>query len=117
MEQPDNQTLYLRLGVTPAQLSAFCRDAQISEFALFGSILRNDFRPDSDIDILVSFINPDTLSLIDFVDLEYRLENWLKRDVDLVHKMTVEEDRNWLRRQEILEKYQVIYESRPVLSS
>ena len=48
-------TLQTRLGITPKQLIDFCQRWQIAELALFGSILRDDFRPDSDIDLLVSY--------------------------------------------------------------
>ena len=107
-------TLYHRLGISPAELAEFCQTAQITELALFGSILRDDFRPDSDIDILVTFTPDSEISLLDFVRLEYDLEDWLHRAVDLVSKSAVEQDRNWLRRQEILNNFQVIYESRSV---
>ena len=111
----DTETLYHRLGITPTELAEFCQTAQITELALFGSILRDDFRPDSDIDILVTFTPNYKLDLMDFVQLEYDLEDWLHREVDLVSKRAVESDRNWIRRQEILNHYQVIYESRSVV--
>lgn len=111
----DIDTLYHRLNITPIQLAEFCQNAQINELALFGSILREDFRPDSDIDILVTFTPDCAISLLDFVGLEHRLEDWLHREVDLVEKETVEQDRNWIRRKEILNSHQVIYESRSLL--
>jgi uncharacterized protein len=111
------ETLYHRLGITPTQLTEFCQNAQITELALFGSILREDFRPDSDIDMLVTFTPDSNISLLDFVGLEQTLEELLHRKVDLVSKKAAEQDRNWLRRKEILSNYQVIYESRSVLSA
>jgi predicted nucleotidyltransferase len=110
-------TLYSRLEITPTQLAEFCQNVQITELALFGSILRDDFRPDSDIDILVTFTPDCKISLLDFVRLEYDLEDWLHREVDLVEKETVENDFNWIRRREILNHYQVLYESRSILSN
>lgn len=109
------ETLYRRLGITPVQLAEFCQNAQIMELALFGSILRDDFHSNSDVDILVTFIPDCKISLLEFVRLEHDLEDWLHRDVDLVAKRGVEQDRNWLRRKEILNNYQIIYESRSVL--
>lgn len=109
------ETLYYRLGLTPHQLAKFCQQAQITELALFGSILRDDFGDHSDVDMLVAFAPDCNVSLLDFVGLEHHLEDWLQRKVDLVSKRAVEQDRNWLRRQEILQNTQVIYESRPVL--
>ncbi|MDJ0729036.1 MAG: nucleotidyltransferase domain-containing protein [Crocosphaera sp.] len=109
--------LYERLGIKPKQLQEFCRTAKISEFCLFGSILRDDFNADSDIDILVTFDPDVNISFLQFVDLEYQLEDLLKRKVDLLEKTTVEKDFNWIRRQEILNNYQVIYESKSILSA
>jgi predicted nucleotidyltransferase len=109
--------LYQRLGISPKQLQAFCQKAKITELCLFGSILRDDFRPDSDLDILVTFTPSNNMSLLQFVDLEYQLKDLLRRDVDLIEKSVVEKDFNWIRRQEILNNYQVIYESQSILSA
>lgn len=109
--------LYQRLGINPNQLQAFCQKAKITELSLFGSILRDDFRPDSDLDILVTFSPSNNMSLLQFVDLEYQLKDLLKRDIDLIEKSVVEKDFNWIRRQEILNNYQVIYESQSILST
>ncbi|MDJ1181127.1 nucleotidyltransferase domain-containing protein [Roseofilum sp. BLCC_M91] len=111
------QTLYQRLGITPTQLAEFCQNCQITELSLFGSILRDDFHSQSDIDMLVTFSPDCHLSLLGFVGLEQSLEDWLQRQVDLVEKNTVEDDFNWLRREEILNTAQVIYESRSLLSA
>lgn len=113
----NKNTLYQRLDITPKQLEEFCQQSKITELCLFGSILRDDFRPDSDIDILVTFTPNINLSLLQFVDLEYQLQNLLKRKVDLLEKSVVEKDFNWIRRQEILNNYQVIYESQSLLSA
>ena len=109
--------LYQRLGIKPKQLEEFCQKAKITELCLFGSILRDDFHPDSDIDILVTFLPHINMSLLQFVDLEYQLQDLLKRNVDLIEKLVLEKDFNWIRRQEILNNYQVIYESQSVLSA
>jgi hypothetical protein len=113
----DMKRLWQRLGIKSNQLAQFCEQANITELALFGSILRDDFQPASDIDILVTFDPNQKISLLEFVDLEYQLQDLLGRDVDLVEKSIVENDFNWIRRQEILSNYQVIYESRPVVSA
>ncbi len=110
-------TLYQRLNISPAILNDFCQQAQIVELALFGSIIRNDFRPDSDIDILITFAPDRRISLLEFVGIEQQLERLCCRSVDLVEKSVVEKDDNWIRRNEILGKYQVIYESRPIISA
>lgn len=118
--QPALQPLiYQRLNLTPKQLADFCQQHHILELSLFGSILREDFRSDSDIDILVVFdhdANPN-LSLMDLVGIEYQLEDMVKREVDLIEKRSIVDSHNWIRRQNILNTAQVIYESRPILST
>ncbi len=109
--------LYQRLGIHPQKLADFCHKYQIIELCLFGSILRDDFTPDSDIDIIVTFSPNSTMSLLQFIDLEYQFKDLLKRDIDLVEKSVIEKDFNWIRRQEILNNYQVIYESQSLLST
>lgn len=110
-------TLYQRLNISPAILNDFCQQAQIVELALFGSIIRDDFRPDSDIDILITFAPDRRISLLEFVGIEQQLEELCNRSVDLLEKSVVEKDDNWIRRNEILGNYQVIYESRPIISA
>lgn len=115
----DKTTIYKRLNLTPEQLAAFCNQHHILELSLFGSILRNDFKTDSDIDILVVFdhsANPH-LSLMDLVGIEYQLEDMVGRKVDLIEKRSVVDSNNWIRRNNILNTAQVIYASRPVLSA
>ena len=87
----------------------FCQRWQIIEFSLFGSILRNDFRPDSDIDVLVTFAPNATWTLFDHVDMQDELQEILGRPIDLVSRHGIENSRNYLRRQAILDSAQVIY--------
>ncbi|GAB4295750.1 MAG: hypothetical protein Fur0025_33070 [Oscillatoriaceae cyanobacterium] len=110
-------TLYQRLNISPAILNDFCQQAQIVELALFGSIIRDEFRPDSDIDILITFAPDRRISLLEFVGIEQQIEELCNRSVDLLEKPVVEKDDNWIRRNEILGNYQVIYESRPIISA
>lgn len=101
--------LKTQLSLTPIALHPFCQKWQISELALFGSVLRDDFRPDSDIDILVTFTPTAPWTLLDLVNMEYELEDLLGREVDLIEKPALEKSTNWIRRNEILETAQVIY--------
>jgi predicted nucleotidyltransferase len=87
----------------------FCQKWQITELSLFGSVLRDDFRPDSDIDVLVTFTPDAPWTLLDLINMEYELANLTGRDIDLVEKQAVERSENWLRRDEILNTAQVIY--------
>jgi uncharacterized protein len=104
------QQLFDRLYTSPETLSDFCRSHQITEFALFGSVLRDDFRPDSDIDVLVTFAPDAKISLLDLVALQDCLSDLFQRSVDLIEKPTIEASPNWIRRQEILKSAIVIYD-------
>lgn len=90
-------------------LKAFCQKWQIAEFALFGSVLRDDFRPDSDIDVLVSFSPQAPWTLLDLVTMQDELQTLLNREVDLIEKRVIENSENWIRRNEILKTAQVLY--------
>jgi len=91
------------------RLTDFCQRWQITELALFGSILRNDFRPDSDIDLLVTFAPTAHWGLLSHVRMERELSQMLNRPVDLIEKAAIQESPNWLRRNEILQTAQTIY--------
>jgi uncharacterized protein len=95
-----------RLGLSGEALSAFCRRWRISELALFGSALRDDFRPDSDLDVLVTFEPEAEHSLLDVIALQQELEDRAGRPVDLVERRAL---RNPFRRREILRTHQVLY--------
>lgn len=115
----DQLTIYQRLNLTPEQLAAFCKQHHILELSLFGSVLRNDFKDDSDIDMLVVFDHSAIphLSLMDLVGMEYHLEDMVGRSVDLIEKRSIMDSSNWIRRNNILNTAQVIYAARPVLSA
>jgi predicted nucleotidyltransferase len=102
LKAPPTARLPLPLGV----IEAFCRRWQIGEMALFGSVLREDFSPESDVDVLVTFSPQAQLGLLDFVAMKEELEEMLHRRVDLVSKGGL---RNPFRRHEILTTRQIIY--------
>jgi uncharacterized protein len=92
------------------KVAEFCDRWKITEFALFGSVLRDDFRPNSsDIDVLVSFAPDSHWTVFDMVPMEEELESIFGRKVDLVSKRAIEESLNYLRRQAILSSAEVIY--------
>ncbi len=91
------------------KIKDFCRRWQIVEFALFGSVLRDDFRPDSDVDILVTFAPEADWSLLDHARMELELKALLGREVDLVSRRAIERGSNWIRRQAILDTAQPVY--------
>jgi len=98
-----------RIPIDYERLAEFCRRWKIVELALFGSVLREDFRPDSDVDVLVTFAEGARWSLLDLVRMEDELSMLLGRDVDLVERPAVEESHNWIRRRAILESAEPVY--------
>jgi uncharacterized protein len=91
------------------EIQTFCQRWHITEFSLFGSVLRDDFRPDSDIDILVSFAPNTRRGLTETLQMQQELQTLFNRKVDFIVKSAIERSENWLRRQTILETAQVIY--------
>jgi predicted nucleotidyltransferase len=96
----------LHIPIDRAQIEAFCRKWRIAEFALFGSVLRDDFRPDSDVDVLVTFADDAHWSSYEWVDMIDELERLFGRKVDLVSSRGL---RNPFRRHAILTSRQVLY--------
>ncbi|SRR6266508_982586 len=88
------------------KIAEFCKRWSITEFSVFGSVLREDFRPDSDIDVLVSIDPKAQFGLFEIAQMQIELENMFKRPVDLVEKEGL---RNPYRRREILSTAQIIY--------
>jgi len=97
------------LEIADEKLSALCRKWRITEFALFGSVLREDFRPESDVDVLLSFASDTHWSLWDIVHLGDELEAMLGRRVDLAERSAVEGSENYIRRRSILKSAHTIY--------
>ena len=89
------------------RLERLCRRWEITRLGLFGSVLENEFRPDSDIDVLVTFSPAANWSLFDIVDLKTGLTEIFGREVDLVEEKAI---RNPYRRRTILSTRRVIYE-------
>ncbi len=98
-----------RIPIDREKIAEFCQRWKITELALFGSVLREDFRKDSDVDILVSFAPDADWSLFDAVDMEKELSNIFDRKVDLVSRRAVERSSNWIRRKAILSTAESIY--------
>jgi predicted nucleotidyltransferase len=92
--------------IDQARIEAFCRKWKIREFALFGSALRDDFGPESDVDVLIEFEPGIPWSLYEWIDMIDELKEMFGREVDLVSKKGL---RNPFRRREILSTCEVIY--------
>ena len=94
------------------KIADYCRRWKITELALFGSAVRDDFNLESDIDVLVTFDGDDHWTLFDLIDMREELKEIFGRDVDLVSRRGIESSQNYLRRKEILSSAKVIHVSR-----
>jgi hypothetical protein len=87
-----------------------CREYGVQELAVFGSAVRNDFGPDSDVDFLVTFRNDDYgFFLAKLMDFEEALSALLGRPVDLVTRRSVEQSDNYIRQNHILSSLRTLY--------
>ena len=93
------------------QIAAFCGRWRVTELAVFGSVLREEFGPDSDIDVLVRFDRQARHTLLDIGQMENELSRILGRDVDLIERVAIEQSRNYIRRKAILDSAETIYET------
>jgi predicted nucleotidyltransferase len=98
----------LPLPVETSQIEAFCRRWHVATLEVFGSIVRSDFRPDSDVDFLVTFKEGAVPGLA-FVHMQEQLKALVGRDVDLLTRKSIERSHNWIRRRSILSSARAIY--------
>lgn len=99
----------VRIPVDKEQIAEFCRKWKITQFSVFGSALREDFGPESDVDVLVSFADEARWSLFDWVEMEEELEEIFGREVDMLSRRGVESSRNPIRRRAIMSSAEIIY--------
>ena len=99
-----------RVRLPSEQIAAFCERWNVVEIALFGSVLRDDFGPDSDVDdVLVQFRPGQYPSLFGLSEMESDLAEMVGRRVDLVERRGVEQSPNYIRRRAILNSARTIY--------
>lgn len=98
-----------RFTIPRKKIAAFCKRWYVSEFSLFGSAVRKDFRPDSDVDVMVVFEPDAQIGLFEMGGMQVELEILVGRSVDLVEKEGL---RNPYRRAEILKTAKVVYSAR-----
>ena len=101
-----------RLNCSVVEIAQVCQKWNITELALFGSVLSERFHENSDIDILIRFAPESPQGLLTLVKIKHELETMMGRNVDLVTIESVENSENWIRRREILTTSQMIYEQR-----
>jgi uncharacterized protein len=102
----------MNIEMPKEKIADFCRKWKIVELSLFGSVLRDDFRPDSDVDVLVTFSPDAEWSLLDHMAMEEEMSAMLGRKVDLVTRKAIERSENYIRRKAILETAQPYYVAR-----
>ena|SRR5258708_5759370 len=93
---------HIAIDYDKEKLRDFCRKWKVTEFSLFGSVVRDDFTPDSDVDVLVTFAPDARRSLFDMVHMEDELVDIFGREVDLLTRRSVEQSLNPIRRDSIL---------------
>jgi uncharacterized protein len=98
-----------RIAVDHETIAEFCKRWKITEFALFGSVIRDDFRHDSDVDVLVTFAPDTNYGLFEIIGIQDELSGVFGRKVDLVERQSVEKSENYIRRKHILENLECLY--------
>ncbi len=96
----------VKIELPRVQIEAFCRRFGVAEFALFGSVLREDFEADSDIDVMLQFLPGRGFTFENTPDIQDELQRIFNRPVDVIEKGRV---RNPIRRKAIMSSYQVVY--------
>jgi uncharacterized protein len=105
----DKLTTTSTVSIPKDRLVDFCRRWKVAELSLFGSALREDFRPDSDVDLLVSFALGVTWGFDDLLTMKEELTTLVGRPVDLVERRLVEASENYIRRRHILSHLEPLY--------
>lgn len=98
-----------QIEVPKDKIQEFCQRWKIIEFSLFGSVLRDDFRPDSDVDVLVTFSSDAHWRYYDILDMKDELKEIFGREADVVEKRLVEKSDNYIRREHILSNLETVY--------
>jgi predicted nucleotidyltransferase len=93
---------HIAIDYDKEKLRDFCRKWKITEFSLFGSVVREDFGPESDVDVLVTFAPEGRWSLFDMSDMKDELRSLFGRDVDLLTRRAVKGGLNPIRKTSIL---------------
>jgi len=106
--------MYQRLNISKESLVEFCQKWKIDNLSVFGSVLRDDFNSNSDIDFLVAFEQDADWSLFDHVAMREELQKLIGRQIDLLTEKALANSANWIRQKEIQETASQIY---PVMES
>ena len=99
----------MKLNFNREQIGRFCQQRGIARLELFGSALRDDFRGDSDVDLLATLSSDAHPTLLDWADMQEKLAELFGRPVDLVSRRAIERSRNRYRKHSILSTATPIY--------
>ncbi len=102
-------SLLTNLTIDREKVADFCRRWKIRELAIFGSALREDFTPASDVDVVVDFLPEAEWSLLDHIRMEEELAGILGRQVEIITKRALEQSRNRLFRREVERTARVLF--------
>ena len=103
------RSMNLHIHIPRDEIAAFCKRWQVTELALFGSVLRDDFGPESDVDVLERFEEEARHTLLDISQIQDELSATLGRGVDLIERTAIERSPNYIRRKAILQSIETIY--------
>jgi|WetSurMetagenome_2_1015567.scaffolds.fasta_scaffold165314_3 uncharacterized protein len=99
----------INLGISPQKIADFCHKWKILKLSAFGSIVRGELKPESDIDLLATFSNDAGWTMFDHFNMEEELSHIFGREVDLVNIKALEENQNPIYKQEIINSARQIY--------
>lgn len=102
----------IQIELNKDKVAEFCLRNHIRSLALFGSVLRDDFRPDSDVDVLIEFVPGQEHGLMEPVGMQDELSEILGRKVDMVERKAVEKSENYIRRRHVLDSVEHVYVAR-----
>jgi predicted nucleotidyltransferase len=104
-----DKNMAIQIDISMDKIEAFCRRNHIRSLSLFGSVLRADFGPDSDVDVLIEFEPEQEPGLMELVGMQNELSLILERKVDMVERESVEQSQNYIRRRHILQSVEAVY--------
>jgi uncharacterized protein len=102
INEPELRIVNPHIAIPEETIRAFCKKWNIRSFCFYGSIMREDFRPDSDIDIMIEFFPDDRVSSLNIGVMREELEALFSRNIDLVERKSIEQSENYIRRKGIL---------------
>lgn len=102
LPEPELRIANRHIAIPEETVRAFCRSWHLSSFRFYGSIMRDDFRPDSDIDVMVEFCADARPSMFDLGTMQEELEALFSRKVDLADRRSVEQSENYIRKKGML---------------